>query len=418
VTVPDPHDSSIAHAPLTRRALREARERDAAARSDSHTGPTAHPPIFKAPPPPAGSGPTHLPPLMVPPVIPLIARDGGPRLAPRHARRVEPSRIGARITMAAASVLALAIGSTSATLALTGDSAPKTTSAAVQVAPTQTAELPLRAVVVGPDGVAAQSPTVTGGTDGEFSMRVAPASVELCDLPAFTTALAAGDDNAAIRAAGGAEKFRTAVATGQAPCVATDDPAHVWAVVDKKQALDPIDYAPARRSKPAGVRSLDGAGLRSDASAALSRLVAAAKHAGVGEIAMNSGYRSYKTQHSNYGVQVTERGTKGADLVSARPGYSEHQTGLATDVVACDGGRCGTLDELAGTPQGDWIVAHAWQYGWVVRYEKGQTDVTGYSPEPWHLRYIGTDLARAYHAGGFHTLEEFLGLPAAPDYAH
>jgi D-alanyl-D-alanine carboxypeptidase len=53
----------------------------------------------------------------------------------------------------------------------------------------------------------------------------------------------------------------------------------------------------------------------------------------------------------------------------------------------------------------------------VVRYLEGQTAVTGYQPEPWHLRYIGPQLARAYHDGGFLTLEEFFGLPGAPDYA-
>ena len=67
-------------------------------------------------------------------------------------------------------------------------------------------------------------------------------------------------------------------------------------------------------------------------------------------------------------------------------------------------------------PQGQWIVAHGWEYGWITRYEDGYTPVTGYSPEPWHLRYIGPELARAYHDGGWHTLEEFFGLPAAPTY--
>jgi D-alanyl-D-alanine carboxypeptidase len=104
-----------------------------------------------------------------------------------------------------------------------------------------------------------------------------------------------------------------------------------------------------------------------------------------------------------------------ADRSSARPGFSEHQSGLAGDVVGCDG-SCGSLDDLAGTAQGQWIVAHAWEYGWITRYEDGYTPVTGYIPEPWHLRYIGPELARAYHDGGWHTLEEFFGLPAAPTY--
>jgi D-alanyl-D-alanine carboxypeptidase len=145
-------------------------------------------------------------------------------------------------------------------------------------------------------------------------------------------------------------------------------------------------------------------------------MVAAAAQAGVGEIAMQSAYRSYSTQESSYGSHVSDRGTEGAELVSARPGHSEHQSGLAADVVACGEAGCTTLDGLAATPQGEWIAAHAWEFGWIVRYEEGRTPVTGYSPEPWHLRYLGADLARAYHEGGWHTLEEFFALPAAPDY--
>ena len=61
-------------------------------------------------------------------------------------------------------------------------------------------------------------------------------------------------------------------------------------------------------------------------------------------------------------------------------------------------------------------MAHAWEFGWIIRYEDGYTPVTGYSPEPWHLRYIGPELAAAYHDGGWHTLEEFFGLAAAPGY--
>ena len=87
----------------------------------------------------------------------------------------------------------------------------------------------------------------------------------------------------------------------------------------------------------------------------------------------------------------------------------------AGDVVACDGG-CGTLDDLAATPQGRWVHDNAWRYGWIVRYGEGMTDVTGYVPEAWHLRYIGPALAQEYHDGGWESLEEFFGLQPAPDY--
>ncbi|MHC2998355.1 hypothetical protein OB08_03555 [Microbacterium sp. HJ5] len=243
-----------------------------------------------------------------------------------------------------------------------------------------------------------------------------PLSTDICDDPAVMSALEGGDDAAAITAAGGAEAFRMAVAEGLATCVDLADPTRVWAVVNKVRPYDPADYRPADLVMPEGVRSLEGGALRSDAAAALSAMAGAARAAGVGEIALESGFRSFQTQQDTYGRQVAAKGQAAADLVSARPGFSEHQSGLAGDVVACAGG-CGTLDDLAATAQGAWVAAHSWEHGWIVRYVDGSTPVTGYSPEPWHLRYVGPELARAYHDGGWRSLEEFFGLEPAPGYA-
>lgn len=259
---------------------------------------------------------------------------------------------------------------------------------------------------------AAASPTPSPPAIASIpTLAAAPPPPAICTIPAVTAALGSGDDAAAIAAAGGAATFRDAVASGRAPCVRLDDPAHDWIVLNKLRPLAPIDYRPASLALPAGVRSLAG-GLKTDAAAALSTMVGAAAAEGAGEIALDSGFRSYATQQNNYG-----NGGPSIDPSVARPGYSEHQSGLAADVVACSGG-CGTLDALATTPQGAWIAANSWRYGWIVRYENGKTEVTGYVPEPWHLRYIGSELAAAYHAGNWHSLEEFLGLPAAPGYAH
>ncbi|NNH03464.1 M15 family metallopeptidase [Microbacterium ulmi] len=236
-------------------------------------------------------------------------------------------------------------------------------------------------------------------------------------MPEVAAAIAAGDDAATIAASGGGEPFRAAVAAGRAPCIPLDDPARVWVVVNKQRPFDPVDFQPTHLQLPAGVRDLAGSPLRAEAATALSAMVVAARNAGAGEIALSSGFRSYGVQRSTYRSQVSSRGTESADLVSARPGFSEHQSGLASDVVACEAGSCGSFDALASTTQGAWIVEHSWEFGWIVRYEDGHTDVTGYAPEPWHLRYIGPDLAAAYHDGGWHTIEEFFGLPAAPDYA-
>lgn len=327
----------------------------------------------------------------------------------RHARAPRPARVGVVASLAVvASLLLASTASVTAALsgqALFGVAEGRTAVVAVPVssASSTPAVVPLPARA---EALPAPAPTI----------EAAPAAVELCSTPAFAGALAAGDDAAAIAAAGGAEAFRAAVAGGTAPCVALDDPVRVWVVLNKTRPNAPIDYRPSALATPDGVRSIEGGSLRADAAAALSAMAGAVAAAGAGEIALQSGFRSYETQESTYANQVGAEGVEQADLTSARPGFSEHQSGLAGDVVACADG-CGTLDDLAASAQGQWIVEHAWEYGWITRYEDGYAPITGYSPEPWHLRYIGPELARAYHDGGWHTLEEFFGLPAAPTYS-
>lgn len=247
------------------------------------------------------------------------------------------------------------------------------------------------------------------------AVEQSPLAADLCALPEFLTALRSGADEQAIVAAGGGEAFRAAVVDGRAPCVDLGDSSRIWAVVDKLRPASPIDYRPGGLVLPDGVRNVEGGALRAEAASALTSLVNAARTAGVGEIALESGFRSYQTQQQTYGRHFAERGDR-ADQVSARPGYSEHQLGLGADVVPC-AGACGTLDDLAATPQGQWVAANAWQHGWIVRYVEGATEVTGYLPEPWHLRYIGPELAKAYHDGGWTSLEAFFALGPAPDYA-
>lgn len=238
-----------------------------------------------------------------------------------------------------------------------------------------------------------------------------------CLADAVTTALAAGDDAAVVAAFGGGAAFREAVVSGSAPCILLDDPNRNWVVVNKQRPLQPVSFAPA---------SLDDIGLRATTRSnelrplvkeALEAMAADARAAGAGTIGINNGYRSYGVQQRTYGTHVQQKGRAGADAVSARPGFSEHQSGLAFDLVACGSG-CGSIEAFGPTSQGEWVAAHAWEYGFVVRYEQGMTGTTGYLPEPWHIRYIGPELAQAYHDGGFRTLEEFFGLPAAPDYEH
>lgn len=240
--------------------------------------------------------------------------------------------------------------------------------------------------------------------------------VDHCAEPTVQQALASGDDNAAVAAFGGGEAFRAAVATGNAPCVDLADPVRLWLVVNKLRSLSPAEYAPASLGEPALLRDSSAGPVRADVAAALNAMSDATMAAGLGPLALGSGYRSFETQVGNYYGHVDELGQEGADAVSARPGHSEHQTGLAADVVSCADG-CGGIYDFGSTPAGVWVAENGWQYGFIVRYEASATASTGYAPEPWHLRYIGTELARAYHEGGYQSLEQFFALPDAPGYA-
>lgn len=238
-----------------------------------------------------------------------------------------------------------------------------------------------------------------------------------CADDAVEAALAKGDDAGIVQAFGGGEAFRAAVAAGNAPCVSLANPKRVWVVVNKVRPLAPTDYAPASLSQNTLQTTTPSGRMRPEVVEALDAMAAQAEADGAGVIGVNNGYRSYGLQQSTYAAHVDEHGQEKADAGSARPGHSEHQTGLAVDVIACGDGGCSGLDAFGDTAQGRWVAENAWRYGFIVRYEDGQTRTTGYLAEPWHLRYIGPELAAAYRDGGFHCLEEFFSLPHAPDYA-
>ena len=138
------------------------------------------------------------------------------------------------------------------------------------------------------------------------------------------------------------------------------------------------------------------------AKAAFLKLIAQMQKEGYAIGNNYSGFRSYGTQAQLYQSYVNKEGQAAADRYSARPGYSEHQTGLAFDVIGTDG----NLVEDAGAAQ--WLLDHAADYGFVVRYLKGKESVTGYMHEEWHLRYVGKE-AKEIAASGL-TLEEYYGF--------
>lgn len=333
--------------------------------------------------------------------------------AARSGRRHPPSvYLRRRLIVGGAAVLVVAgmvSGATGIASLVSGSDSAADGSAAVASGEAATG-MPRATVLPAPAQTAV--PLGADGTEAE----AAPGGGALCDLPAFREALDSGSDADAIAAAGGAEAFRSAVASGGAPCIDLHAADRTWVVVNKQNALDPIDYWPEPQARAEGVERTSGGHMRADVAAALSQLVSAARDEGAGEIGVNSGFRSYDLQVATYRNYVGQLGQANADLTSARPGHSEHQTGLAVDVVACDDG-CGTIEGFGGTPQSDWVAANAHRFGFIVRYGDGDTATTGYEYEPWHLRYIGPELAGAYASGGYRTLEDFFGMPPAPDYA-
>lgn len=152
-------------------------------------------------------------------------------------------------------------------------------------------------------------------------------------------------------------------------------------------------------------------GLTNDTYNAFTQLSADAANAGL-NIYLSSGFRSYETQDEIYNNYVWSYGQETADTFSARPGHSEHQTGLAIDVNTID-------DSFAGTPEAIWLEEHCYEYGFIIRYPKGKDSITGYKYEPWHIRYVGNDVAQAVHDAAVAcgdstlTLEEYLGITSS-----
>ena len=138
------------------------------------------------------------------------------------------------------------------------------------------------------------------------------------------------------------------------------------------------------------------------AKAELLKLIAAMQQAGFPISDNYSGFRSYETQTQLYQDYVNKDGKAEADRYSARPGYSEHQTGLAFDLIGTDG------DLVTEEKAAQWLLDHAADYGFVVRYLKGKEKETGYMAEEWHLRYVGKE-AKDIAASGL-SLEEYYGF--------
>ncbi|REK72049.1 D-alanyl-D-alanine carboxypeptidase family protein [Paenibacillus paeoniae] len=144
--------------------------------------------------------------------------------------------------------------------------------------------------------------------------------------------------------------------------------------------------------------------MRKEAAEALENLFAGAEKDDI-YLAGVSAYRSHKTQKALFERYVKRDGYEKARTYSALPGTSEHETGLAVDVTSSDG-KCAAADCFGDTKEAAWLKKNAADYGFIIRYPEGKQDITGYQYEPWHLRYVGADIAVEIAADDS-TLEEY-----------
>ena len=148
-------------------------------------------------------------------------------------------------------------------------------------------------------------------------------------------------------------------------------------------------------------------GLYSACSRAFNKMKAAAANDGI-SIWISSGFRNYNTQKHLYDYYCQRDGSAAADSYSARPGHSEHQSGMSIDVNSASTGDYNGIYKKVG----EWLAEHCWEYGFIIRYPQGKEAVTGYRYEPWHIRYVGTELSMKLKNSG-QTLEEYFGITSS-----
>ncbi|MGO3146662.1 MAG: D-alanyl-D-alanine carboxypeptidase family protein [Leucobacter sp.] len=262
-----------------------------------------------------------------------------------------------------------------------------------------------------------QSSTLTHASDATKQAvneaQTALAEAELSATADAVTALVSALKTASTEHAEGVKAEKAEQAEKQQSAASSGDPSSITVVVNKQRQLTPIDWEPGDLRLPAGISNANGQPVRAEVATALEQMYAAASADGLPFI-MISGYRSYSYQVSLFNNFAASDGVAAAETYSARPGHSEHQTGLAVDLD--DGAGCALSSCFGETATGQWLRANAYKYGFILRYDQGQQPTVGFIYEPWHFRYVGTGVAGDMRAQGIANLEDYFGLPAAPTY--
>lgn len=179
-----------------------------------------------------------------------------------------------------------------------------------------------------------------------------------------------------------------------------DNPNKILVLVNKNNQLKK-DYIPSDLELISLDYATEDKYLRKIAKQQFEKLSQDAKNLGYQIIAVST-YRSYEYQEKLYDYYVKTKGKEYADHCSARPGHSEHQTGLSLDVM----GSNQDYDLFADSLEFEWMRTNAHKYGFILRYPKGKEEVTGFKYEPWHYRYVG-EVAKIIYENNW-TLEEYL----------
>lgn len=185
------------------------------------------------------------------------------------------------------------------------------------------------------------------------------------------------------------------------------DPTDILILVNKQNRAPAVPLELVKPDVPPTREALsENIYMRPEAAEALEDLFEGALEDGV-ILYATSGFRSYSTQKAIFERKLDTMSEKAANASVAKPGYSEHQTGLAMDVEGHSSLGGGLVEDFGKTPEGIWLAQNCHEYGYIIRYPKDKTHITGYIYEPWHIRYVGKEAAQEIAALDV-TFEEYI----------
>lgn len=229
-----------------------------------------------------------------------------------------------------------------------------------------------------------------------------------CLVAGIVIHLNQGDPNKITAVKSTSSPSSTSSPASTLPSECTDVNSYQYLLTKKFGVLSP-EFVPGDLADPENVQSTSGVfTVRQEVAGQLESMIKAAKEAGV-SLLVSAGYRSYNDQELQYS-SFASLGEATASITCEKAGYSEHQLGLAVDFTDNADTPNQTVS-FADTDAGKWLMEHAHEYGFILRYPEGKESITGYSYMPWHYRYVGTDVANAIYAMGSDcTMEEYYGI--------